>query len=1175
MPGSFNLGTAAGKIIIDGSGAEKGFGVASAAAQGFYSVLESKVNMVKNVGKGLLGIGSAGAAGIGMAVRAASNFSSELSAVKAVSGATEEQMKKISDAALRIGKDTAFSATEAASAMEELVKAGLSVEDILGGAADATVALAAAGQIDLPKAAEIAANAMNNFKLKGSDMPRVADLIAGAANASAISVEEFAYSLSQSGAVAAISGLKFDDLAVAIAEMGNAGIKGSDAGTSIKTFLTNLIPTTEQQTNKFLELGLMSVDTGVAMKRLAKEGIKPASTGFNDIISSIEKYNAANGGAKVGTAKAGKEALKMAQSLGVVRNQFFDAQGNLKSFSAVQDILQKSTAGLTKEQKLGTLQMLFGTDAIRAAAVMADNGAAGFDKMATSMGKVKAADVAATRLDNLKGSIEQLKGSFETMMITIGNVFLPMVRKVVDAVTWVVNIFNKLPDGVQKAIAILLGLVTAFSLVTGAIITLAFALAPMILQFLAMRALKSVFSIFTVGFKAFREGATVAEALAKGVTRGVEIFTKLGRVGRIVFGILSKIPGILGVIRTAVSFVFGPWGLAIALVVTGLILLYNKFKPFHDLVNKVAGAIKTGLITALQTLQKWWQLIVAGFSGASSGALKGPAKFMVDLGNAARVLWGYLIQLGQAFMQYVVPALQAVGGQLLQALVTAFNQIKDAVVTSLLPALQQLGNTFMTQILPALQQLWAVLWPVIKVIGQVAGIIIGVLLMALFQWYKFLITYILPALITVVGWLLGKLIPVIAKVIVVIIQIVAWLLRFASAIIVAVVNAIKAVVAWFISFGTAVRDAVVTAFNWVKNAISAAMDFVKGVIQTALNVISGIWQAVWGMFGPLVIAVWELIKAVVGLGLAVLTFLFNTWVNVIKAVWGAVWNGLVIVFQFIWGQIVQVVTFYFNLIKTIFTTVLTFLQNLWNTVWNFIVNVATTVWNAIWNVISGPLNRIKALVSSVVGWIQSFISSKFNGAKNDATGAFEGIRKAISDKINAAKQLVSDAVNTIKGFFSGAASWLYNAGRNIIQGLIDGITSMIKSVTDKLKSLTDLIPKSKGPPKRDRQLLRNNGQLILQSLMQGIDDETGNLTSQLNALTRSIPMNIDIGANMAGVARGVPAGAGAGGQGAGLRMVGGTLGIDPSGRAYIQGAAQEVMDTEIDYNSTLTRMGGF
>src|SRR5678816_4657152 len=101
----------------------------------------------------------------------------------------------------------------------ELIKAGISVEDTLNGAADATVALAAAGEIDLPQAATISANAMNAFGLAAKDLPHVADLIAGAANASAIDVGEFGQSLQQAGATAHLSGLSCDDLSCAIAAM--------------------------------------------------------------------------------------------------------------------------------------------------------------------------------------------------------------------------------------------------------------------------------------------------------------------------------------------------------------------------------------------------------------------------------------------------------------------------------------------------------------------------------------------------------------------------------------------------------------------------------------------------------------------------------------------------------------------------------------------------------------------------------------------------------------------------------------------------------------------------------------------------------------------------------------------------------------------------------------------
>jgi len=319
---------------------------------------------------------------VGASIRAASEFESRMSAVQAVSGATGAELDSLRSKALQLGADTSFSATQAASAMEELVKAGVPVQAVLNGAADATVNLAAAGEVDLTKAAEISANAMNQFGLSAQDLPRIADLVAGAANTSAIDVEQFGMSLSQAGAVASLSGASFDDVAVAITAMGNAGIVGSDAGTSLKSFLSRLVPTTVEAANEMERLGIITED---------------------------------------GT------------------NRFFDAQGNLREFSRVAEVLQGSLKGLTKEQQLATLQTVFGSDAIRAAAVIADQGAAGWDRLAASMGDVSAADVAETRMNNLAGSVEKFKGSVETMLISSGGGFTKILKPIVDDATELVN----------------------------------------------------------------------------------------------------------------------------------------------------------------------------------------------------------------------------------------------------------------------------------------------------------------------------------------------------------------------------------------------------------------------------------------------------------------------------------------------------------------------------------------------------------------------------------------------------------------------------------------------------------------------------------------------------------------------------------------------------------------
>lgn len=444
----YNLGTARGVIEIDyrGNGAQN----ATRDLRNAGGAADDASQRMDRAGNALAGAGVAIVAGFGVAIKAAADFEQRLSAVKAVSGATDAEMEMLRNKALQLGKDTQFSASESAAAIEELVKAGLSVEDVMAGAADATVALAAAGGVDMPTAAALASNAMNQFNLSARDLVGVADTIAGAANASAIDVGELGQSLQQVGAVANLAGVNFEDTATAIALLGNAGIKGSDAGTSLKSMFSNLQPDTAKTTAMFKELGIVTEDGA---------------------------------------------------------NKFYDAEGNMKSLSDVSGILANSLEGMSAKQKQATLQVLFGSDGIRAAAILANNGSKGFDKMAKSMGKVSAADVAATRMDNLKGSFEQFMGSVETLMIVIGTPLLGVLRDVVDGVTSLLNIFLNLPGPVQRAIGIFLAvlgpgllLVGLFMKVRAAIMAGQFALlgltAPIFLVVAAVAAAVAAFAYF-------------------------------------------------------------------------------------------------------------------------------------------------------------------------------------------------------------------------------------------------------------------------------------------------------------------------------------------------------------------------------------------------------------------------------------------------------------------------------------------------------------------------------------------------------------------------------------------------------------------------------------------------------------------------------------------------------
>lgn len=247
------------QIVGDTRGLQRAFGDASSSA-GRFGASMARAGKVAAVG---LGAGLA-VVGLGLksALSAAGEFESTLNSFRAVSGATADQMRDVSKAAKALGRDTglpATSAKDAAEAMTELAKGGLSVAQAMK-AARGVLTLSAAAQVGNAEAATITARALNAFKMRGNQAIRVADVLANAANASTGEITDMAAALQQSSAVAAQAGLSIEDTATAISLMANRGVVGSDAGTSLKTMLARLIPMTEGASKAMKQLGVDAFD---------------------------------------------------------------------------------------------------------------------------------------------------------------------------------------------------------------------------------------------------------------------------------------------------------------------------------------------------------------------------------------------------------------------------------------------------------------------------------------------------------------------------------------------------------------------------------------------------------------------------------------------------------------------------------------------------------------------------------------------------------------------------------------------------------------------------------------------------------------------------------------------------------------------------------------------------
>ena len=375
----------------------KEFGDVTTAAETAQSKMSKAGANMQQTGQGMQSAGQGLAMGVTLpligvgaqSVRASGDFNSAMSVLKASSGASAAEIEKLSALAMDMGKKTVFSASESAGAMVELSKQGFTPAQIEGGALAATMSLAAAEGMALNDAATITANAMNVFGMEAGDAGKIADALAGGANASSASVESLAIGMSQSALAAKNAGLSLNENVGILAAFDEMGLKGSDAGTSLRTMLTRLVPTTDEASDAMKKYGL----------------------------------------------------------------DFTDAQGNILPFADVAGQLQTQLGGLSEEQKIAALQTIFGQDAMRAATVAMGLGADGVNKYVTATEKSgEAQKMAEARMRGSKGAIEEMSGSLDTAAVQMGQGLEPTVIRGAKAIEGLANWFTGLSGAGQKTV---------------------------------------------------------------------------------------------------------------------------------------------------------------------------------------------------------------------------------------------------------------------------------------------------------------------------------------------------------------------------------------------------------------------------------------------------------------------------------------------------------------------------------------------------------------------------------------------------------------------------------------------------------------------------------------------------------------------------------------------------
>ena len=357
--------------------------------------LQDVGSKIEGVGKSFLPV-SAAVTGVGVAgLKVATDFEKAMSGVQAITGATGEEFEKLRETAIDLGATTAFSSGEVAEAMTEMAKAGWSTTQIIEGMSGVLDATAASGE-SLATVSTIVADAITGFGLSAKDSARVADLMTQAANSGTIGVSDLGESYKYVAPLAQSMGLSIEDVTTALSAMSMAGIKGSQAGTSLRTVLANMA--------------------------------KPSST----VASAMDELN-----------------LSITNS-----------DGSFKSLDEIITTMRTSFSGLTDDQKAYYATALAGKEGMSGLISLLNLTQEEYDALTASMNNCSgvAGETAAVMQDNLQSKVEQLGGALESLAIKLSEYVIPFLTGLVEKITTAVDAFTNMNPIVQKAVLVIGGI---------------------------------------------------------------------------------------------------------------------------------------------------------------------------------------------------------------------------------------------------------------------------------------------------------------------------------------------------------------------------------------------------------------------------------------------------------------------------------------------------------------------------------------------------------------------------------------------------------------------------------------------------------------------------------------------------------------------------------------------
>ena len=494
------------------------------------------------IASGMTAAGLAVAAFGVAAVKMAADFDQQMSTVQANTGATGAQLDQLRAAAIEAGASTVYSASDSADAINDLGKAGMSVTDILSGGLSGALNLAASDGMAVGDAAEYMANALSMFHLKGSQASQVADTLAAGAGKAVGNVSDFGEALNNCGAQANSFGMNVQETTGVLALFAQNGTIGAEAGTQLNSMLMKLAAPSAEASNTMKELGISA----------------------------------------------------------------YDAQHHFVGMANFAGQLQKAEKGLTDEQRNQANATIFGSYAIKAANYLYEAGESGVNKWTKAVSESGyAAEQAAAKNNNLKGDLENLSGSMESLMISVGEGAQGPLRKMVQGLDTLVDAFAGLPSGAQQTLVVMASLAGVFGAVHKAAGNLNGSTSRMAnnigLAIDPIQRVKTALGSAQTAFDLFKGSSMSA-------SEQMEAFGTSASKAQL------KTAGFKAVGSSIMSLLGGPWGIALTVAGVALSAFISQQQKAKAASEQLESALESGSDVASE--------IAGAYQDMSSGGVK-------------------------------------------------------------------------------------------------------------------------------------------------------------------------------------------------------------------------------------------------------------------------------------------------------------------------------------------------------------------------------------------------------------------------------------------------------------------------------------------------------------------------------------------------------------------------